>query len=267
MEQREFNGNFNRSLHQLAMLELLLKGLAKGSEIRVYFQDTTFSESEINYLQSCDYTVLQDDPDLKTMSPSTFLFVPFLTDVSVSRALMAKFPALYVGIDLGIAIQDIRMHENKKIRDEKEKYIRPVELFKRASFRNQGLPILALGLIDGFETWKDASVHWLKPRYERAKVAGGPVKGAGKSKTSDQRTLPSSAIDKGKKKEPKIDAWTYDFPEEGKSTTPSSIKETGKVGELDGKTNNHSTRISSTRQNAKGKEVVRENWDDDSPKE
>ena len=200
---REGAESFNWPLHQLALLELLLRGLTKGkSAIPVYFQDTIFTPTEKQCLESFDYIVAKDyDSGLASMSPSTFLFVPDPKGVTISLALIDSFPALYVGIDLDSAAEYIGTRDIK----ERERYIRPLEQYKAASTDTPGLPIFLGGAQNGFDSWDDASVRWLDPEYVKTKEADRMGKEVGRSK----------ATDKGKGKE--IDYWDWNPPKGGGS--------------------------------------------------
>ncbi len=196
---RKGASNFNWPLHQLAMLELLLRGLTKGKSaaIPVYFQDTIFTSSEKECLESFNYIVAKDyDSGLASMSPSTFLFAPDIKGVTVSLALIDCFPALYVGIDLDGAAEYIGTRDVK----ERERYMRPLEQYKAASTDTPGLPIFLGGAQNGFESWDDACVRWLDPEYVKTKEADRMGKEVGRSK----------AMDEGKGKE--IDYWDWDPP-------------------------------------------------------
>ena len=210
---RESTGNFNTSLHRLALLELLLKGLTKEGDARipVYFHDTLFTPPERNYLQSSGYRLFRDDDDdssLATMSTSTFLFVPLLKDGTISLALIDSFPALHIGIDMDDAIEHINKCDAKDFPGGREQFIHPLEQFKAVSHETTRLPIFANGNQQGLECWSDASVHWLDPGYVKAKAADRMKKEGGRRKAGNERTRASSDTDKGTGKA--VDYWTWE---------------------------------------------------------
>ena len=166
--EKAYNGDFNTALHQLAMLQILLEGLAKRNTIQVYVQDSAFSGLEKEYLRSCGFSLLlkHGDSAATIMSPSTFLFAPRRYELSVPVALGHTFPALYIGTDVDRAIDFIAACDVKSLPagGTRERYLGPMQRFKSASAETQPLPILAYGikLPGGHESWQDASVRWLK---------------------------------------------------------------------------------------------------------
>ncbi|KAL9073999.1 MAG: hypothetical protein Q9161_002621 [Pseudevernia consocians] len=153
---RESTGNFNTSLHRLALQELLLKRLTKegDAKIPIYFHNTLFTPPERNHLQSSGYILFRDDDSsssLATMSTSTFPFVPFLKDETISLALIDSFPALYIGIDMDDAIEHINKCDAKDFPGGREQFIHPLEQFKAVSNETPRLPIFANRNQQGFE--------------------------------------------------------------------------------------------------------------------
>lgn len=218
---RESIGSFNASLHRLATLDVLLKGLTKegNAKMPVYLHDTLFTPPERKYLQSSGYILFRDDDDddssLATMSTSTFLFVPFLRDGTISLALIDSFPALYVGIGIDRAVEHISTCDAKDLRGGRERSIHPLERFKTVSTETPRLPIFADRNQQGLERWSDARVRWLDPGYyvKKAKAADRMKKEGGGSKAGNQRTPASGAPGKGTEKI--IDYWTWEPHKEG----------------------------------------------------
>ena len=174
---------FNTALHQLAMLELILKLLAKGSTVQVYFQDVGFTDPERRFLQSCGYTVLPDDTIFSRMSTTTFLFAPFRTKVSVPKALAHSFPALYIGVDL---LRDVKATDSREdeegFLEGKKREMEALQGFKRVSLETARLPIFAFRVKNGVEKWGAARVLWtVKKKNEVGKEDDNKGKKASRS--------------------------------------------------------------------------------------
>ena len=143
------------SLHQLAVLIVMLQILAEGHSIQeVYFQDPAFTKVEKKFLQSLGYTVLEDPAAFNKMSASTFLFAPFVAYNVASSALAVSFPALYMGNSPAKVLEGLRLPDTSH----REEFITVFDRFQNAVVDGELLP--------GFEeySWtKNTMVHWLSP--------------------------------------------------------------------------------------------------------
>lgn len=213
LREQERKGDFNTSLHQPAMPELLLNGLTKDEGTKVYFQDPVFTRSERDQLQSRGHTVLHDDDAFAKMSKTAFLFAPDLKAKNISRALTDPFPALYIDTDPDAAIADIGKDDAKEFPGGKEKCFRPLQGFGRDSAETLRLPIFTHGVRDGRGVWAEASVRWRVPDGGGRKVGKWLGGGDGKSRSGNRSaTLSSGAEGKenGKGKEFVIDYRGWD---------------------------------------------------------
>lgn len=204
---RRTTANLNTSLHQLAMLEILIEGLTgKGDPIEVYFEDVTFTGPERDHLLSRGYVVTQDYSGLNRMSATTLLFAPCVSHRFIARALRPGDPALYIGTNLDEAIEGITTRETKESHPETEKWLEHLQRFKQASFQTEDLPIFVHRVDNGVECWRYGSVYWLYRVSREARMA------ARLSREDNQSTLPSGSKGNGKGKGKEIDWWDHEDP-------------------------------------------------------
>ena len=156
--KKEFSwssGQRDTSLHQMAVLIVLLEILVEGHSIQeVYFQDPAFTKLEKKFLQSLGYTVLEDPAAFEEMSASTFLFAPFIGWDVASCALAVSFPALFVGNSPAKVLENLRLPDTNY----GEKIIGIFTRFQNAVVDGELLP--------RFEqhSWTEkTTVHWLSP--------------------------------------------------------------------------------------------------------
>ena len=154
-EAAQSGGHPSTSLHQLAVLIVMLEILVEGHSIQeVYFQDPAFTKVEKRFLQSLGYTVLEDPAAFEQMSASTFLFAPFVAYNVASSALAVSFPALYMGNSPAKVLEGLRLPGTSH----REEFIAMFDRFQNAVVDGELLP--------GFEqhSWtKKTMVHWLSP--------------------------------------------------------------------------------------------------------
>lgn len=153
----------HRSLHQLAVLTVLLQILAeKHTTIQeTYFQDPVFTEVEKAFLRYLGYTVLEDPAACRLMSANTFLFSPFLCHDVAASALMVAFPALYIGNSPDRGLKTLRLFHNHP-KPESQERIRIFDRFRNAVVDGEPLPSFDQ------QSWaKDTTVHWLLPTHAR----------------------------------------------------------------------------------------------------
>ncbi|MCJ1312852.1 hypothetical protein MMC25_006528 [Agyrium rufum] len=115
-----FIGKFwadNFSFHQLAVFETVLDTLKKKFDInKVAFQDMSFGDADVAFLQQRGHTVIPyparaiaeadfehgrhlDSRIGQQFSSSTFLFCPYLANKVIIEAVVALKPSLYLGTD------------------------------------------------------------------------------------------------------------------------------------------------------------------------
>ena len=149
------SGQSKTSLHQLAVLIVMLEILVEGHSIQeVYFQDPAFTKVEKKFLQSLGYTVLEDPAALEEMSASTFLFAPFIAYNVATSAFANSFPALYMGNSPAKVLEGLRALGTTH----REEFIVIFERFQNAVVDGELLP--------SFEqhSWtKRTMVCWLSP--------------------------------------------------------------------------------------------------------
>ena len=89
------------SKHQFATLLWMLDLLQERHSIsEVIFQDPAFTKSDIAYLESLGYIVVETPRAFNAISRSTFLFAPHLERNVYASALEKAHPALCVGSDV-----------------------------------------------------------------------------------------------------------------------------------------------------------------------
>ena len=143
------------SLHQLAVLIVMLQFLAEGHSIQeVYFQDPAFTKVEKRFLQSLGYTVLEDPAAFAKMSASTFLFAPFVPyDVAFS-AFSVSFPALYIGTKPPKNLASFQLPGEGHA----DEIVAIFDRFEDAAVDEEPLPVFEQ------RSWtKDTVVCWLSP--------------------------------------------------------------------------------------------------------
>lgn len=149
------SGQPRRSLHQLAILIVMLQILVDGHSIQeVYFQDPAFTKVEKKFLQSLGYTVLEDPAAFEKMSASTFLFAPFNGYDVACSAFAVSFPALFIGNSPAKVLEGLRVPKNSH----REQFIAVFERFQNAVVDGELLP--------RFEehSWtRNTTVHWRSP--------------------------------------------------------------------------------------------------------
>ena len=144
----------NTSLHQLAVLTVILTLLADRHKIRnVYFQDPAFTKVEGEFLRTLGYTVLEDPAAFQHMSPATFLFAPFLGHDTAAKALQVAFPALFIGNSPAECLESIGRWDN--LVTVFHESIGLFRQFKDATSAGEPLPSF------DHECWTaDTTVHW-----------------------------------------------------------------------------------------------------------
>lgn len=110
----EFQKVRNQSLYQLIIFETVLEYLRDKFELlqsHTYFQDPTFSQSDVHFLETRGYTVLPypkksdtkrtpcDPTMLKYITSSTFFFAPLLDIPVVIEAISTGKPSLILSGD------------------------------------------------------------------------------------------------------------------------------------------------------------------------
>lgn len=159
----------NRSLHQLAILRVLIEGLTKEreidgeSKISVYFQDPAFTELDELYLHCLGYKVIKDPAAIQKISTSTLLFAPCVSHEVVAEAVKNKMPVVYIGNDLDRAIENVGRDGRGNALPGRDEHVRALERFKRAITATQRVPVFGK---DEQGKERDATVYWLDPDRE-----------------------------------------------------------------------------------------------------
>ena len=153
-----------RSLHQLAVLKIILRILANKHQIQnLYFQDPIFTDAESDFLQSLGHTVLHDPAASQKMTPSTFLFAPFLAVDVAAATLAVAYPALSVGNGPAGYLNCLKRHG--RVPEEMSPEIRAMfgvfGRFESATFAGRLLP-----RFERQEWMEGTMVRWLCPGFE-----------------------------------------------------------------------------------------------------
>lgn len=229
--ERRSAGKLNTSLHQLAMLEMLLEGLAAGGDaIEVFFEDNLVTGVERGFLQLRGYTVTMYNAGVYHIPAGTLNFAPCASHQLIARAFKPGDPALYIGTDLDEVIEGISTCETKEALKWKENWAGCLQGFKHDSFQTEDLPIFVDNVDNGVDIWRYGSVYWpsrgnaeIKPADglgkgdtgKKGKRGNRSAKGADRLRIEDNRsTLPSSSKEKGKEKE--IDWWNHEDTSDSK---------------------------------------------------
>lgn len=98
------------ALDQMAFLTVLLPLLRKHHDIQeVYFQDPTYNDAEISFLQDkLGYTVLETPQAFDKITTETFVFAPYVPEHIVAEALERAHPALYIGNNIDERVEKLR---------------------------------------------------------------------------------------------------------------------------------------------------------------
>lgn len=183
----------NTSLHQLAVLTVILKVLGEQHNIKpVYFQDPVFTRDEREFLRSLGYKTMEDPDANRHMSTSTFVFAPFLGWNVFAEALKKAFPALYIGADPATYL-DVLESQIQCVPDHNTMYLEAVSILRR--FKDATTVGKALPKSDK-ERWTErTTVHWRSPAYEKVpQSTESDMRNARKLNGRRQR-----ALQKGKK--------------------------------------------------------------------
>ena len=70
-----------------------------GNKIKSYFQDPAFVKSDIDFLKSLSYEVVEDPKGIEMIDEDTFFFGVHLYRPLYGEALKKCLPAIYVGTD------------------------------------------------------------------------------------------------------------------------------------------------------------------------
>ncbi|KAL9640114.1 MAG: hypothetical protein Q9164_000501 [Protoblastenia rupestris] len=149
-----FTSGRESSKYQLATLIWMLEILHTKDAIQeIVFQDPAFTNSDINYLESLGFTVLDSPHGFDRIDPNTFLFAPHLESNIYALALQNDLPALSLGSEVEAFI-DRPITYGREEAKEQEKSI--FQRFRKA---------MALKSMPGFERdmWCHfTNIYWMK---------------------------------------------------------------------------------------------------------